>query len=232
MIMTERFAIYLVPPAGSALWDRGCRWLGRDPETGAVYAPPSVPGIAADEIRALTQMPRDYGFHGTLKAPFRLAQGVDEAELLERVGRLARSVPVVTMPQLQVDRLSDFLALRPAGAGTTVGALAAHFVTGLDDFRAPIESADRARRLSSGLSARQQELLERWGYPYVLDEFRFHMTLSGRLDPMQSERLQPWIEEWFAPALAEPPEVVDIGVFMQRGADAEFVLHRRYRMAA
>jgi len=230
--MSQRFAIYLVPPARSALWDRGCRWLGRDPETGGVYAPLPVPGFAADEIRALTQMPRDYGFHGTLKAPFRLAQGVDEGELLERVGRLVRSLPLVTMPDLQVGRLSDFLALRPTGAGAAVGELAAQFVTGLDSLRAPIESADRAHRLSSGLSARQQELLKRWGYPYVLEEFRFHMTLSRRLDPMQAERLRPWIEEWFAPALAAPPEPVDIGVFMQPAAGSEFTLHRRYRMTA
>ena len=228
--MSGRFAIYLVPPAGSALWDRGCRWLGRDPETSAVYAPPMVPGFAADEIRALTQMPRDYGFHGTLKAPFRLAQGVDEGELLDEVARLVRSLPVATMPELRVERLSDFLALRPVSVGSAVGELAAQFVTGLDSLRASIEPADRMRRLSSGLSARQQALLERWGYPYVLDEFRFHMTLSGRLDPIRSERLRPWIEEWFAPALAGAPEAVDIGVFMQPATGAEFTLHRRYRM--
>ena len=230
--MSLRFAIYLVPPIGSALWNRGCHWLGRDPETGAVYSPPRVPGFAADEIRALTHMPRNYGFHGTLKAPFRLARGVEEGEFLERVGRLAGSLPVVTMPELRVDRLSDFLALCPVGTGVgaAVGALAARFVTELDAVRAPIESDDRARRLASGLSARQQELLDRWGYPYVLEEFRFHMTLSGRLDAARAERLQPWIEEWFAPALAEPPEAVDIGVFMQRSANAEFMLHRRYGM--
>src|SRR5438445_432365 len=32
---------------------------------------------------------------------------------------------------------------------------------------------------ATGLSARQAELLARWGYPYVHDEFRFHMTLTG-----------------------------------------------------
>lgn len=228
--MPVRFAIYLVPPAGSALWERGCRWLGRDPESGAVYAQPTVPGFAVDAIRTLTQSPRNYGFHGTLKAPFRLAQDVGARELLNNVGRLAGSLPALAMPALRVDRLHGFLALLPAGASTDVDALAAQFVTGLDALRAPIEPADRARRLASGLSARQQALLEQWGYPYVLDEFRFHMTISERLDPMEAERLRPWIEEWFAPALAEPSGAVDVGVFVQPGDGAEFTLRRRFRL--
>ena len=119
------------------------------------------------------------------------------------------------MPQLQVDRLNGFLALVPAEAGTAVNTVAAQFVTGLDALRAPIEAAERARRLSSGLSPRQQELMDQWGYPYVLDEFRFHMTISERMDPTRAERLQPWIEEWFAPALADPPGDADVGVFVQ-----------------
>lgn len=228
--MPVRFAIYLVPRADSALWDRGCRWLGRDPETGSVHAQPAVPGFAADEIRALTRSPGHYGFHGTLKAPFRLAQGVDEAQLLDNLGLLAGSLAPVAMPELRVGRLHDFLALLPVGASAAVNALAAQFVTRLDTLRAPIEATDRARRLSTGLSARQQELLEQWGYPYVLEEFRFHMTISERLDSMQAQRLQPWIEEWFAPALAEPPEVADVGVFVQRDGNPEFTLRRRFRL--
>lgn len=195
-----------------------------------VYAQPAVPGMTADEIRALTRSPGTYGFHGTLKAPFRLAEGVDEKELLDRISRLAGSLPALTMPELKVDRLDGFLALRPAGDSTAINALAEQFVTGLDALRAPIGSAERARRLSSGLSARQQELLEQWGYPYVLEEFRFHITISGRLDSTQAERLRPWIEEWFAPALAKAPEVMEVGVFVQPVTGAEFTLRRRFRI--
>jgi putative phosphonate metabolism protein len=228
--MSERFAIYLVPRAGSALWDRGCRWLGRDAETGAVFAPLPVPGFTSDEIRALTRMPRDYGFHATLKAPFRLATGMDEVELLESVAHLARSLPVLSMPELRVDRLDDFLALRPVSTSPAVDALAERIVTALDALRAPIDSAERDRRLASGLSGRQQELLERWGYPYVLEEFRFHMTLSGRLEPLQAERLRAGIDAWFAPALSEPSEAVDLGVFRQPASGAEFTLRRRFTL--
>jgi hypothetical protein len=111
-----------------------------------------------------------------------------------------------------------------------VDALAARFVTVLDALRAPIDAAERDRRLSSGLSPRQQELLQRWGYPYVLDEFRFHMTLSGRLEPLQAERLHAGIEEWFAPALSGPPAPLDVGLFRQAASGAEFTLRRRFAL--
>ena len=35
----------------------------------------------------------------------------------------------------------------------------------------------------SGLTDRQEALLTQWGYPYVMEEFRFHITLTGALDP-------------------------------------------------
>jgi Protein of unknown function (DUF1045) len=54
-------------------------------------------------------------------------------------------------------------------------------VTLFDAFRAPMSAAERARRVASGLSPGQLNHLDRWGYPYLFDEFRFHMTLTGRV---------------------------------------------------
>ena len=96
--MPVRFAIYLVPPLVSLLWERGCRWLGRDPESGVVYTQPTVPGMAVAEVHALTRLPRTYGFHATLKAPFRLCDGADENALLDRVQSLAGTLPALAMP--------------------------------------------------------------------------------------------------------------------------------------
>jgi putative phosphonate metabolism protein len=230
--MPARFAIFLVPPAASPLWERGCRWLGRDPESAAIFDQPAVPGMTVDEIRDLTRSPGKYGFHGTLKAPFRLAADVDEVGLLERVRQVAGALPALAMPPMQVDSLNGFLALRPAGDHAALDALAQRFVTRLDDLRAPLDTAERARRLSSGLSARQRELLDRWGYPYVLAEFRFHMTLSGPLDSTRAARLRPWLAEWFEPALAEPAAGMEVGVFAQSGTGAAFALRRRFRIGA
>ena len=195
-----------------------------------MHAQPAVPGFPATDIRALTQSPRTYGFHATLKAPFRLAQGVDERELLARVGDLAASHAPVAIPALRVERVDGFVALVPAGASRAVDGLAAQCVTKLDDLRAPLEATERARRLASKLTSRQRELLDLWGYPFVLEEFRFHMTLSERLDDARAARLLPWIGEWFAPALAKPSDAADIAVFMQPVSGADFLLRRRFPM--
>ena len=64
-----RYAIYYLPPAG-ALADFGARWLGWDVRRGAAAVQLDLPGL-----RDATEAPRKYGFHGTLKPPFRLAEG-------------------------------------------------------------------------------------------------------------------------------------------------------------
>src|SRR5262249_54746601 len=55
-------------------------------------------------------------------------------------------------------------------------------VTAFDNFRSPVTPEERRRRLGAGLTNRQIENLDRWGYPYVLEDFRFHMTLTGPVD--------------------------------------------------
>jgi uncharacterized protein DUF1045 len=51
-----------------------------------------------------------------------------------------------------------------------------------DRFRRPLTSHEREQRLGAGLSERQIENLDRWGYPYVFEHFRFHLTLTGPID--------------------------------------------------
>lgn len=228
--MTARYALYLVPPAESALWNRGCRWLGRDPESGSLPEQPAMPGFSADAIREITRTAAGYGFHGTLKAPFRLADGVDESEVLHRAERMAQSTNRFTMPRLRVDSLDGFLALRPDGDDASLNALAEQTVVTLDDLRAPVGAEERARRVAAGLDARQVELLDRWGYSHVLERFRFHMTLTRRLNAAEDAKLRPWLQEWFREALTADRHAVDLAVFMQPSADADFVLRQRFRL--
>ena len=55
----------------------------------------------------------------------------------------------------------------------------------------------------AALTPRQIELVDQFGYPYVLDQFLFHMTLSDRLPAERREDLLAEAAEWFAPALSE-----------------------------
>lgn len=222
---SARLAVYFAPPAGSALEDLSAAWLGRD-LYGTPVVRPAVPGFSAERLEALTAEPRRYGFHATLKPPFALASGTAVADLEAAAAAFAAARAATTAPPLQVAEIGSFLALRTEAAA--LDALAADCVQTFDAFRAPAPPEDVARRRAKGLSARQDALLERWGYPYVLEEFRFHMTLTGPIpDAAEREDLAVWLAEWLAPALAEPLTVDAIALYRQPDRASPFTLHRR-----
>lgn len=166
----QRYAIYYTAP-GSALAQRGAAWLGWDIATGRPEPQPSG-------LDTVTRAPYKYGFHGTLKPPFALAEGYGAEELARDASDLARGFKPFEVPSLRVSRLGSFLALKTEDTDD-LRRLAAECVTALDRFRAPPSEAELARRRARPLSPAQDALLEQWGYPFVLEEFRFHMTLTG-----------------------------------------------------
>ncbi|MEN3378181.1 MAG: hypothetical protein V7604_3536 [Hyphomicrobiales bacterium] len=178
---TVRYAIYFTPPPDSPLARFGARVLGYDCFERADVPHQSIDGIEPSRLARATLEPRRYGFHATLAAPFRPAPGADSDQLEKAFSAFAASHAPVAAGPLRVAAIGRFIALIPVEPYPEIEEFASTCVEAFDRFRAPLDEADRARRLASGLSARQAELLERWGYPYVLDEFRFHMTLTGPL---------------------------------------------------
>lgn len=180
----HRYAVYVLPDPERAPWARfAAAWLGRDVLRGVPLAHPDCPGLPRPPAE-ITARPRRYGLHATIKAPFRPAPGVDKATLCADLRALAARLAPIT-PGLQLAPMGRFLALVPdTKAGTEHRALtdlAAEVVRGLDHFRAPEDAAELARRRGAGLDARGDELLQQWGYPHVMERFRFHITLTGRL---------------------------------------------------
>lgn len=226
--MAHRYAIYWAPPRAHPLWHAGCNWLGRDPETGEAMDPPLVDGLDRARHAAITADPARYGWHGTLKPPFRLADGRSEDSLEAALARFAASRAAFAAPALAVNELSGFLAVTPAEPSAPLRALADACVAELDPFRAAAGTEELARRRRSGLSARQEALLARWGYPYVMEEFRFHLTLTQRLGPPESAALRRALEELFAPALREPVLVDAVALYVEPAPGAPFSLKRRY----
>lgn len=176
----QRLAIYYLPPPGP-LADLGNAWLGWDARAGVAVARPDC-GL---DLAALTAAPHRYGFHATLKAPFRLAADRMQAEVAAALhDHAARLAPVLLPEGLALRAEHGFLALMPPAPVPELTALAAGLVRGLDGFRAPLTTAERARRRPETLSPRQRAQLDRWGYPWIFADFRFHMTLTGPLaDP-------------------------------------------------
>jgi putative phosphonate metabolism protein len=178
--MSTRYAVYFSPASHSPWWTLGSRWLGRDESTGESLAPPLFTDACPEDFQSITAEPRRYGFHATLKAPFRLAPGLDEAALLARMQALAKTLKPVTLSPMVVASWDGFVALVPQLPTAELLALAAACVTDLDDFRAPLTAEELARR-TPGLDARGLALLAQFGYPHVLERMRLHFTLTGRV---------------------------------------------------
>lgn len=184
----HRYAIYFAPAPDSPLGQAGAHWLGRCAATGQMLPQPELPGQPPGLLPTLTREPRRYGWHATLKAPFTLAEGLTPASLRRAVHALAATQQPFDLPPLSVQWLGNFLALvpdpgQPNHPGrTALNALAAACTTALHPLTQPLSDAELARRRQkSTLSPAQDSLLQRWGYPYVLDAYRFHLTLSDSL---------------------------------------------------
>lgn len=220
-----RYAVYYAPGDDHPLWGAGCSWLGRNPANPHDHRP------APPQRRE----PWRYGFHATLKAPLCLAPGRDEAQLHEALQALATRTAAFAMPRLQIDTLADFIALRPAAPlprDHALWRLADACVRELDAFRAPPSAAERARRLSKPLEGDALQRLEQWGYPHVLEGWRFHMTLSDALPAAERQALMAAAHLHFHAALAlQPLRCTDFCLFKQPAADAPFLLRQRYRLA-
>lgn len=226
----ERYAIYFAPEADSPLWRFGTSWLGRDPETGAECV--ERYGLSPETHAAITAAPRRYGFHATLKPPFRLLPGTTPEQLIDALHGFARDRDAFDIPAIRLGEIDGFLALVPAAPVAPLEDLAGDCVTAFDPFRAPLTEAEIARRRPHALTPRQREHLESWGYPYVLEEFRFHMTLTERLEPEVMPDIRACLDTATAHLVAEPVRVSGVALYLEPEPGAPFRLLRRFPFGA
>lgn len=217
-----RYAIYFVPAADSDLYRLGSSILGYDCYTGEELPPPPELRDDAEFWRTLTAEPRRYGFHATLKAPFRLGPSCSEAQLVTAFFDFVESGPRVSHFAPEVRMIGGFAAVVPRQPSPVLSALADQCTTAFDAFRAPMSAEDMARRASVGLSPRQMDHLQRWGYPYVFADFRFHMTLTGQIPPDRCDRVLAALRASFSRVDARPVAIDRIALLKQEGQGAPF----------
>lgn len=221
--MTSRYAVYYAPARDTAWWRFGAHWLRRDEFTDGDLPRGMAPQLDAGEFERITAEPRRYGFHATLKAPFRLRDGMTEQTLLHRVEGLARSMNAVPLASLVPVLMDGFVALVPASPNPALNALAVTCVTELEELRAPLTAAEIARRQPERLDGRGRELLERFGYHLVLERFRFHMTLTGKVPTALAGQVVAQIARPVAQLNIEEPPVLDrLCVFVEPQPGAAF----------
>lgn len=224
-----RYAIYVTPPAG-AFADRGVAWLGWDSTAGQPVPAPEVSGLPAP-VHELTDSPRRYGLHATIVAPFRLAKGQTEATLLDGLARFCAGTRPVTLDALAIATMGRFLALVPRGDTKALDALAAEAVQAFDAVRAPLDDAEFARRRKASLTPEQESNLIRWGYPYVMSEFHFHITLTGKRPEPELTAIRRVISRHLMP-VAPTPFPIDALSLMGEDSQGRFHLVRRQPLGA
>src|SRR5215831_9054554 len=228
-----RYAIYFVPPADSAFYRFGSGFLGYDCYTGQSLRHPQDIELTAPEWGELTREPRKYGFHATLKAPFRLLTPFTEADLtaeLKRFAAIPRTLPAI---KPTIKSLARFIAIVPCQPSAALDRLAADSVMAFDRFRCPLTLHERRQRLGAELSDRQVENLDRWGYPYVFEDFRFHLTLTGAIDADHRGSMLALLQAHFDKVGdADPLPITQLALVRQDMRSAPFRIVRQAALTA
>lgn len=233
VLAPHRVAIYAVPAPGTDWWERGSEWLGRCASRRCGLPMPEIGRVDAAVQTALTADPRRYGWHATLKAPFRLSPQSNLWALRDAVAAICREHRAFELGDLQVTRLGSFLALRPESAPAALGALADDCVRRLQLLAAPLSEAELARRRRAPLTPEEDALMLAWGYPWVFDRFRFHFSLTGSLAGVPDDvvgRLWVAASRQFG---ALPPMRLDrLSIFIEPSPGADFVLLEQLELRA
>ncbi|WP_160008409.1 DUF1045 domain-containing protein [Rhizobium sp. 18055] len=225
-----RYAICFTPAANDPLSHAAANWLGRNVFSGEMVEPTAIRGLSIHEVAFHTAVPRRYGFHGALKAPFRLAAEVSEAQLLRDLMRFCGTLTPFHIQRLEVARTGGCYSLVPSLPCDRVQYLASAIVQQFDGFRAPLSDADIERSDPDGLSAAQFANLHRWGSPYVMDEFRFHMPLTGPVSLADMPRIEHTLRSLFEPVLTEPVKISNVALMMEEGNGGPFRVHSLHPM--
>jgi hypothetical protein len=197
----HRYAVYFAPRLESAWWQAGSKWLGRCAARSERRPQPAFPGISESQLEQATLAPRRYGWHATLRAPFALAPGVTRHQLQSLLRELGEALQSFQMPPMKVARLGNFLALVPVERCAAIDEVARTCLINLHPLAKPPTPEEFDRRRAATLSPEEEFLLAKWGYPFVMERFRFHMSLTGALDgvePTIVHRLEEAARSWFS----------------------------------
>jgi hypothetical protein len=228
----HRFAAYFAPAQESALWQAGNHWLGLDPNSGQALLP-TASGRLPGPLNGVMDAPRRYGWHATLKAPFSLAPGLTGADLHEAMQALCSLHCTFVMPSLKVLQVDNFLALVPVQVSPEIQGVADACVMTLHPLAQALPPSEVQRRRGRGLSDEQERMLQQWGYPYVLKQFQFHMSLTGSLTGVSTQDVQLLMAQ--AQAIfegLEPTRFDGVALVGEPLAGAAFKLLHRYPFSA
>ncbi|MBM3515974.1 MAG: DUF1045 domain-containing protein [Alphaproteobacteria bacterium] len=226
--MPARYAVYYAPESGTELAAFGARWTGVDAD-GKPAVPVEVPGLSPARFAELTVGPRRYGFHGTLKPPFVLNPASSVESLVAAAKLIARSIAPIVIPPLEIAVIGKFIALTPATSSAELEKLSALCVRTFEAYRSPLSDEQITAYRSNKLTVHQDSMLVNWGYPYVMEEFRFHISLTERIDDIAERRaLMLAVTELAKPLTNKPLTIRELALFHQADRDHPMSVLQRF----
>jgi putative phosphonate metabolism protein len=218
-----RVAIYFTPAKDDPLTLGAAEWLGRDAFDDRIVRDPDP------MMDVLVSEPARYGFHATLKAPFRLADGRTLHDLDRELAAFGQRMQAFSLGRLTITRLHSFFALTIQATLPLLLEAEEAIRMAFEPFRAPLTEQEVARRNPQSLSERQQANLSRWGYPHVGQDFRFHMTLTNAIvDEDEAAQVEKRLRSQFSPVLETPVVVDALALFVEPRPGAPFRVHSRH----
>ena len=225
-----RFAIYYAPTPFTELHSLGSTWLGRDSASGKIIEQPAISGIASERFFELTKSARHYGFHATLKPPFQLKHETSLTLLKHALRRVCGDTSPFYI-KLDVSTLDKFFALMLSKPNPKIQSLAEIMVREIDAFREPLSKEELLIRRSKCLTPSQDENLIKWGYPYVFSEFRFHMTLTAKIQLSKEQAIiYDAIQKHFSKSLKKRIKIEYACLFHQTNRQAPFFLVDQFKL--
>lgn len=216
----ERYAVYYVPHHESDLAVFGKSWFGYDLSEGETDR--NLHGLDLELVRRVTAKPARYGMHATLKAPFYLAEGYSLEQLLDKADRFSKKRKKFTLGKLKIGWHGNTMVLIENQKNHQINQFASQCVLKFEDFRAPLTMKERTRRLEQNLNLHQRLMLEELGYPYVLSEFQFHVTLTDNMTEAEKEKIVPALEMTLDGILEKPCEIDGIAIVGDPGNNQPF----------
>ena len=222
--MTARYAIYFAPDDSSELGVFGATVLRRRALCPNDWLNPQLPVRFPESANwhEQIQKPAHYGFHATIKAPFELADDQSADDLIADLTDLAKKQTAISLEGLAPVRTCRYDALAFVTQPGKLPTLAAECVTKFEKYRAPLNAADIERRDPDSLSESELASLHRYGYPYVLDDFNFHMTLSGQNNHDDNTYFE-WLQKLYAAMVTKTPLLDRLCVFHQPDRQSPFL---------
>lgn len=229
--LTARYAIYFSPEDNSELELFGATVLRRRAADASEWENPEIPvefpSSSCWKKRVIR--PANYGFHATIKAPFALAGNHTAEQLHHDLEAFCRKRQPIPLEGLIPTRTTRYDALALSSQPEALKALAADSVQEFEKYRAPLTEQDIKRRDPSSLSARENRYLTQYGYPYILDDFNFHMTLSGANDHNDAAYLV-WLKSLYQAMVSETPVLDRLCIFYQPNRDTAFVRITEFKL--